>query len=126
MKKFKKFVGWIVLALALFIAGCSCSAYAKDASLVVEFSFDKDFEVGITGYRLYYTKVPGSGVRVFITDIGSIEARVIDTPVFDLAPGKTTDFFLSAVSTDGSEAFSPAFPFKYTGKPFVISIRSKK
>ena len=30
------------------------------------------------------------------------------------------------ISTDGGEAFSPAFPFKYTGKPFIISVRSKK
>ena len=66
------------------------------------------------------------GMHKVITDINSVKTRVFDTPTFDLSPGKLIDFYLSAVSTDGGEAFSPAFPFKYTGKPFIISVRSKK
>ena len=121
----KKFICLVLIAISLLLSGCSF-AYAKDADLEIEFSFDPEFEVDIVGYKLYYIKVPGSVVRVFITDINNVQTRVFDTPTFDLAPGKLIDFYLSAVSTDGSESFSPPFPFKYTGKPFVISIRSKK
>jgi hypothetical protein len=121
----KKLICSVLVVIASLFAGYSYT-YAKDANLEIEFSFDPEFEIDIVGYKLYYIKVPGSAVRVFITDINNVQTRVFDTPTFDLSPGKLIDFYMSAVSTDGGEAFSPAFPFKYTGKPFVISVRSKK
>ena len=62
----------------------------------------------------------------FIMDVSDTATRIFDTPLFDLQPGKYIDFYLSALYTDGTENFSPAYAYKYTGKPVIFSIKSLK
>ena len=103
MKKF--IISALIVLMMVFSANVT---FAKDAELQVEFSFDPAFEVDLSGYKLYYTPVPGSGTMTFIQNVGDTATRIFDTPVFDLQPGKNIDFYLSAVYSDGTENFSPA------------------
>ena len=120
----KKIVKWCVVALALVVAGCSSVAYAKDAELVIEFSFDPDYPV--QEFRLLCITVPGSAVQKLISHTTDITTREWTTLVTDIPPGKTLDWYLAAVDVDGMETYSPAYKFKLTGRPTIIRIKREK
>jgi len=112
----------VVGLLTLFIANTS---QAKDAALAVEFSYDKEFEPSITEFKLYCIKVPGSAIQEHVATLTDVSSRVWSVPVIDIPPGKSLDYYLSAVDQDGDEHISPAYAFKLIGRPAIRNIRKR-
>ena len=111
--------------LLIFILCVVTSAWAKSISTHVEFTYDKDFEEGITKFSLYYLDITAPDGRQHVVDVLDVTLRAFDTPTFDLPPGKTSEFILVAVEKDGTEQASPVYPFKFTGKPTINRINKK-
>ena len=110
-----------VMLIVLFMA--FGTAYAKDIQLGVELEFDPDFNEDTTEFALFYQNETNPNVLVEVTRISDSTVRQFDTPIFDLAPGKTSQFFLAAVYDDGTIDMSdPGFPYKFTGKPTIIRL----
>ncbi len=118
----KKLLTYVIIALAQLFSGCS-QAYAKDAALEVEFSFDPDYPVA--EFRLLCETVPGSGEQVLVATTADIEVRAWEVMVIDIPPGRTLDWYISAVDQDGDETYSPAYQFKLTGKPTILRIKRR-
>ena len=111
------------LLIAMFcVFGVSGTTFAKDVQLQIEWTFDADFEADITEYIVYYEAEGFPGALVEIQRVGNATERVVDTPVIDLAPGKTSNLYVSAMYATGEEVISDPFPWKFTGKPFVIRV----
>lgn len=110
---------YLVVLLILCVVA---SAWAKSVSVKVEFSYDPDFEQGLNKFSLYYLDETESTGRIHVGDLTDVTQRIFDTPVFDLPPGKTSDFILVAVHNDGEEFASVIYPWKFTGKPAITNI----
>jgi len=115
----KKFI--LVCMLVLF----ATVAFAKSISLTITFEYDVAFEPDTKMFRLYYQNKVQPDVLVLVEETTDISARVWDISSFDLAPGKTSEFFVAAVYNDGTEEMSPPYPFKFTGKPVIKDIRKR-
>ena len=107
-----------LLLVFLVLAFCTATAWAKSLSLYTEFSFDTDFEPELTMFKLYHRDI-NTAEYILINEVTDVTARAFNTPVFDLPPGKTADFFLAAVYKDGTESLSPMFQWKFTGQPRI-------
>ncbi len=113
-------VAVVIMTCLMFSVAC-----AKNIGFNIEYSLDPDFEPYVTEYVLEYenSNLPGTMVEVMRFQPDGM--MVFDTPVFDLAPGKTSDFYLTAVYDGGVTETSEPYPFKFTGKPTVIRMIRK-
>jgi len=110
------------LLVIFLVLGLAVTAWAKNLSVQVQFSFDEEFEAGVSGYKLYYRQ-DGTDKKIYISTCLDVTARIFDSQLFDIPPGKVTDFYLSALNTDGTEDFSPVFPWRFTGSPLIKAIQ---
>ena len=108
-----------------------CWSHAKDADLEIVFSMESPETVNY--YELYCIKVPGSGVKDLVATLDStgsviwdVEEAVWSIDVTDIPPGKTLDWYLHSIDMEGAIGYSPAYQFKLTGNPFLISIKVVK
>lgn len=115
----KKFV--LIAVLVLF----ATVAFAKDIALTVTFEYDVAFEEETESFNLYYQNQLNPDTFVLVADTTDVTMRVWVVPVFDLAPGKTSQFFVEAVYKDGTKEMSPPFAYKFTGKPVIKDIRKR-
>lgn len=115
-----------ILAILLITMMCAFvsvnTSLAKDAQLQIEFTLDVDFEYEIAEYGVYVEAEGSPGSLVEVQTVTDATVRIIDTPVIDLLPGRTTNIYVSARYTDGQEVMSDPFPWKFTGKPFIIRV----
>jgi len=119
----KRLVAITLLVLfVLFVT--SPTVFAKLLDIEVGFAIDAEFEPYVTSYNLY-TEVPDSGVIALVATLGITPERSWVITAIDLIPGKITNLYLGAVYDAGVEDRSVAFPFRYTGKPVIISVIKK-
>ena len=111
----KVFVVLMVLALAT-------TAFAKSLTVSIDFSFDPDFEPELSMFKVYYQNEVNPSIIFHVMDIPDVSARSVNTPVFDLPPGRTSDFFVAAVYTSGEVEMSPPYAWKFTGRPTIIRV----
>jgi len=116
MNRFEK---W---AVALFLVLVTATAvYAKTVELQIEYGLDPAYEPFITEFRLYIEE-PGTDNRLLLATQPLVNAREWTTPTIEVPPGRTMNYYLSAVYEDDAEEISPAYPFALRGKPTVIKM----
>ena len=115
-----------ILIALLLAALCSFmvvgNAAAKDVQLQIEWTIDTDFVIEISEFIVYIEAENAPGALVEVQRVTDSGATVTDTPVIDMAPGKTANIYVSALYATGEEELSDPFPWKFTGKPFVIRV----
>lgn len=115
-----------ILSILLISVFCLFSvvnvSLAKDVELQVQFDIDAEFEVEINEYVVYFEELTSLGTLVEAGRFTDSTLRIVETGIIDLAPGKTTNIYVSAVYKTGEEVTSDSFPWKFTGKPFIIRV----
>jgi hypothetical protein len=116
-----------VLVLLIGMMLFTSFVQAKPAELVVDFSYDVEYETGISGFRLYCITVPGSGHMDLMATTSDVSGREWQTPVLEVPPGKRLAWYIAAVDKDTGQEYpsSNAYMFKLTGQPTIIKIRRK-
>jgi len=110
---------WMIVFIVLVLAA---TAWAKDVRVTVAWEFDSEFESSMTMFKLYYQDPADPAIIYHVTDVTDLSLRTLDTSVLNLPAGKTTNFLISAVYDDGTEEISEPLPWKFTGKPTVLSV----
>lgn len=112
---------FLIIMMVLF----ATVVFAKDIALTVTFEYDAAFEPETESFNLYYQNQLNPDTFVLVADTTDVTMRVWVVPIFDLAPGKTSQFFVEAVYKDGTKEMSPPFAYKFTGKPTIKDIRKR-
>ena len=103
-------------------------SFAADPELLIEYRMEPPETIeNIVGFNLHVIKVPGSGVKDLIGTIPNDPLITEWQGIFYGIPmGKTLDYYLESIDTEGDSAFSPAYAFKLTGQAIIINIHRVK
>ena len=121
----KKLIAALLVSI-FCIVGIVDVSFSKDVNIQVDFGFDQEFEADVTEYILYYQYPLDSNTLVEITKITDVSARSFFPSTFDLPPGKTSNFYISATYDTGEMEYSDPYPWKFTGRPTIIDLKKIK